>query len=162
MQNFIVAENVNQADIEKALVDLSNLYSDTGFTNGIKLYSNKGKPNSFLILFSNNPDFERFNYFVNYLEYPVDVSVPFIFIKGFYQVSSIIDSHEFKKGNWIMVYVSKNQTENDNVNIVNELNESYLYDFGGRHKKLDFCEQKFVLISPVMESYNFIREINLS
>lgn len=39
-----------------------------------------------------------------------------------------------------MVYVYKNDKAYDNGNIVNNQNQSYLYDFGGNIKKLETTE----------------------
>ena len=68
-ENYIVVEKVNEKELENVLMDLANLYEGTDYVNGIQLYRKKEDYDSFLILFSNEPDFERFNYFINYIYY---------------------------------------------------------------------------------------------
>ncbi len=58
-----------------------------------------------------------------------------------------------------MVYVSKNDKEYDNVNPVNEKNDSYIYDFGGKIKKLKSAEEMFKLISFDKSNYHHITDI---
>jgi len=62
-------------------------------------------------------------------------------------------------GTWIMVYVSKNDQDFDNVTLVNEKNESYLFDFGGKIKKLESLEERFTFISVEMSQYDKILDI---
>ena len=58
-----------------------------------------------------------------------------------------------------MVYVSKNDRDYDNVNLVNNKNESYLYDFGGKVKRLQTIEEMFKLISFDKNNYYHILNI---
>ena len=158
-ENFIIVENVNEKDLESILMNLANLYADTEFVNGIQFFRKKEKYNSFLILFSNQPDFERFNYFVNYIKYPEEYEKFSPFLRGFYRTSDIKKKLEFNVGEWIMVYVSKNDKDYDNVNLVNEKNDNYLYDFGGNIKKLKSAEEMFKLISFDKSNYYHIIDI---
>lgn len=158
-ENFIIVENVNERELESILMDLANLYADTEFVNGIQFYRKKDKYDSFLILFSNQPDFERFNYFVNYIKYPAEYEKFSPFIRGFYKTSDIKQNSEFNIGEWIMVYISINDKEYDNVNLVNEKNDNYLYDFGGKIKKLKSIEEMFKLISFDKSNYYHILDI---
>ncbi len=158
-ENFIIVENINERELESILMDLANLYADTEFVNGIQFYRKKGKYDSFLILFSNQPDFERFNYFVNYIKYPAEYDKFSPFLRGFYKTSDIKQKSEFNAGEWIMVYVSKNDKEYDNVNLVNDKNENYLYDFGGKIKKLKSAEEMFKLLSFDKDNYYHIFDI---
>ncbi|MCF7568939.1 hypothetical protein L3X37_11280 [Sabulilitoribacter arenilitoris] len=158
-ENFIIVENVNEKELESILMELANAYSDTEFVNGIQFYRKKDKFDSFLILFSNQPDFERFNYFVNYIKYPAEHEKFSPYLRGFYRTSNIKQKSEFNIGDWIMVYVSKNDKEYDNVNLVNDKNENYLYDFGGKTKKLKSAEEMFKLISFDKNNYHHILDI---
>lgn len=158
-ENFIIVENVIEKELESILMNLANLYADTVYVNGIQFYRKKDKYDSFLILFSNPPDFERFNYFVNYIKYPVKYEKFSPFIRGFYKAADIKEKSEFNVGEWIMVYVSKNDKEYDNVNLVNIKNENYLYDFGGRIKKLDSKEEMYNLLSFDKNNYYHIIDI---
>ncbi|WP_215937227.1 hypothetical protein [Winogradskyella psychrotolerans] len=158
-ENFIIVENVNQKELESILMDLANLYSDTEFANGIQLYRKKNHYDSFLILFSNQPDFKRFNFFINYIQYPVEHKQFSPYLRGFYKTSDIHPSTEFNVGNWIMVYVSKNDNEYDNVSLVNEKDDNYLYDFGGKIKKLKSMEEMFKLKTYDLSNYYHIIDI---
>lgn len=158
-ENFIIVENVNEKDLEKILQDLANLYVETEYVNGIKLFRNNTKSDSFLILFSNNPDFDRFNFFVNYIKYSKEFDNFSPFVRGFYKTSDIQLQNEFNMGTWIMIYVSKNDQDYDNVTLVNEKNESYLFDFGGNIKKLESLEETFKFISVDKCQYDKILDI---
>lgn len=158
-ENFIIVENVTEKDLEKILQNLANLYAETEYVNGIKWFRNNTKSDSFLILFSNNPDFDRFNFFVNYIKYPEEFVNFSPFVRGFYKTSDIQLQNEFNMGTWIMVYVSKNDQDYDNVTLVNEKNESYLFDFGGKIKKLESLEERFTFISVDMSQYDKILDI---
>lgn len=157
-ENFIIVENVNERELESVLMDLANLFDDD-FVNGIQFYRKKDKYDSFLILFSIQPDFEGFNYFVNYIKYPIEHEKFSPFLRGYYKTSDIKEKSEINVGEWIMVYVSKNDKEYHNVNLVNNKNENYLYDFGGKIKKLKSAEEMFVLMSFDKKDYHHILDI---
>lgn len=158
-ENFIIIENVSEKEIESILMDLANLYADTGYTDAIQLYKKNNKNNSFLILFSNPPDFARFNYFVNYLRYPSGYEKLNPFLRGYYQTKDININNEFIVGDWIMVYVSESDKEYDNVYLVNKNEENYLYDFGGKIRKLNTTEERFNIKIFDITEYNHIIDI---
>ena len=68
-ESFILVENVSQKDLTNVIKSFANLYSDIEFVEGIQLYRKSENTNSFLIQFSNQPDFEIFCYLVNYIKY---------------------------------------------------------------------------------------------
>jgi hypothetical protein len=144
-ENFILIENVTETDIVTVLSNLANLYADTGFTDGIELSQYNNFNNRFLVTFRNTPDLERFAYFVNYIYYPKGFEVFQPLVKGFYQIKHIEAGTDFKPGDWLQIYVSKNDTAFDNVSIVNAANESFLFDFGGKTTKNSFTEEKYHL-----------------
>jgi len=158
-QNHIIIDNVSNQNIEDILMNLANLYSDTGYTNGIQLYRKQNSTSSFLVCFTNSPDFERFNYFVNYLRYPEGFDNFNPIVRGYYQTIDIKNKKDFSKGDWIMVYVSRNDKEFDNVNIVNSENENYIYDFGGKITKLNTIEEQFQLSQLDLTNYNHIIDV---
>lgn len=161
-ENFILVENINETAISAILSNLADLYSDTGFTHGIELSRHATSNRKFLVTFRNNPDFDRFAYFVNYIHYPADVEVLGIFVKGFYQIKEVNATIDFKSGEWLQLYVSKNDTEYDNVSIVNADNKEFLYDFGGKIKNLGFTEERYHLPSIDKNEYSLITVINPS
>lgn len=137
IENFIYIQNVKENDILKALQNLANLYADTGYTDEIKLYRKKDLYDSFAVTFTNLPDFDRFSYFVNYLYFPFDLDVYEPKLKGYYMTKNIKDNLEFKTGNWVMLFMTKDFTDYDEVSLVNENNINYNFNFGGRTKKLN-------------------------
>lgn len=157
-ENYIIAENISTHGIEEILRDLANLYSDITYADGIQLYQKKDDSTSFLICFTNPPDFDRFSYFVNYIHYPENGKSTTV--KGFYQVTDIDIKGEFKIGNWVLVFVSKMDEDYDNVLVVNENHEHFLIDFGGKITKLIGIEESFKLPRIKKEDYNHI--INIS
>ncbi len=160
MENYIIIKNVESNDIENILMDISNSYSDFEFSKGIRLYRENQSTNSFLILFTNSPDFTHFCFFVNYLKYPEAPKVYNPFIRGYFKTSEIdLKDLSFINGEWVMAYVSINDKEYDNVNLTNSNNESYLYDFGGKIKRLNIIEEKFNHIEYDLNNYNHIIDI---
>jgi hypothetical protein len=160
--NFIYVENVKERDLLKALQDLANLYSETGYTDQIKFYRKKNKYDFFAITFTNLPDFDRFSYFVNYLYLPCDLDKFEPKIKGFYKVENITDNHEFKIKNWVQLFMTKDETEADEVSLVNENNENYNFQFGGIVTKLDKKLETYQFIDLDLNEYNLIKDIKPS
>lgn len=158
-QNHIIIDNISNQNIEDILMNLANLYSDSGYTNGIELYRKQKSTSSFLVCFTNSPDFERFNYFVNYLRYPEKYDDLNPIVRGYYQTKDIKERNNFSKGDWIMIYVSVNDKEYDNVNIVDSENQNFLYDFGGNITKLNTIEEQFEFSQLDLLNYNHITDI---
>lgn len=158
-ENYIIIEKVQERELENILMDLANLYADTTFVNGIQLYRKKRDPDSFLVLFTNQPDFERFNYFVNYLKYPSEHENFSPFLRGYYQSKDIKENIKLNVGEYVMVYISKNDKAYDTVNLVTINNENYLYDFGVSIKKLESTEEIYNLISFDKNKYHHIIDI---
>lgn len=159
-ENYIIVSNESASDVEKVLMDLANLYANTGYTEGISLLQKNNRPDSFLVSFKNQPDFERFNYFVNYIRYPIGYNKNFSpMVRGFFDVNQLNEKADFKDGDWIMVYISKNDKAGDNVHIVNRRNESYEIDFGGKTKRLETLEEPFALIEPNRSDYHLVSDI---
>lgn len=158
-QNHIIIDNISNQNIEEALMSLANLYADSGYTDGIQLYRKQKSTSSFLVCFTNSPDFERFNYFVNYLRYPENNDSLNPIVRGYYQTKDIKEKNNFSKGDWIMIYVSVNDKEYDNVNIVDSENQNFLYDFGGNITKLNTIEEQFMFSQLDLLNYNHITDI---
>ncbi len=158
-ENYIIVENVTEEELEIFLMDFSNLNINSELAKGIQLYRKKEDSQSFLVLFNSTPNFSSFNYMVNYLRYATDKEGYAPFIRGFYQTSDIQKSLDFKTGDWIMVYVSKNDKEYDNTNLVNSNNETYLYDFGRKAKRLNMIEETFQLIRYDKSNFYHILDI---
>lgn len=157
MSNYILIKTDHQNKLEYALYDLANLYPEVPCTKGIQLYREKGNPTDFLIRFNNQPDFVQFCYYVNYLEYPFDLDQFQFTVRGYYQSSGIEEFPVLKQGRWIMLYV--NTESSDNVYLVDERNNSFIYDFGGKMTltKESLLPYKFPEIAK--EDYHHITDI---
>ena len=162
MQDYILVENVSELEISIILSNLANLYSDTGYTDGMELYKSTSSEQNFLVSFQNNPDFDHFAYFLNYIYYPVDVEVSNIHVRGNHKVKVGDSNNNFKSGEILQFYVSKNDTEYDNVSIVNSNNQGYLFDFGGKTKSLEYSEEKYHLSGIDRTRYSLLKVISPS
>ena len=162
MQDYILVENISESDISIMLSNLANLYSDTGYTDGIELSKSKSSEQKFLVSFQNIPDFEHFAYFVNYIHYPADVEVSKMYVRGFYKVKEGDSTKDFNPGESLQLYVSQNDTEYDNVSIVNSINQGYLFDFGDKTKKLEYSEEKYQLSGADRANYSVLKIVSPS
>lgn len=158
-ENFITIENVAETELGSILLDLANLYVETDFVQGMRYFKNNADSRSFLIKFTFDPDFERFNYFVNYLRYPMGYENISPKVRGYYKTVRIDFKADFKVGDFIMVYVSNTDTEYDNVSLTINMNESYIYDFGGKIKKLDQTDEFYDYKPLNMNDYEHIADV---
>ncbi len=140
-------------------MNLASRYHKIDSVNGIQLYRKKGNINSFLILFTNQPDFKRFAYFINYIRCPEGFKHFKPFLSGYYKTTDIQGNHSYKKGNWLMVFVDKSDNKYDNVTLVNESNETYIYSFNRSPKKDINATNIFKQIVFNIENYNHVIDI---
>ena len=155
-QSFIIISEISEELVTESLMDFSNLYSGENFANDILLYREK-ETYKFLILFTNTPNFDHFSYAVNYLRYikTPNNKLPLVF--GYFLNES--ENYSFLTKGFVKVYVSSNDKEYDNVNVVNNTNETYLFDFGGKHKKLPIIEESFDVPTVNMDDYFHVLNI---
>jgi len=161
-ENHILVKTTQQQVLENVLCDMANLYADTAYAKGIQLYRKKGQVDSFLVLFTNNPDLHRFSYFTNYLVYPFNYLDFKPTVRGFYKSSDIRDAPQLQSGNWLMIYDNENDEHGDNVYIVNELNQTFIFDFGGRLQPLETTLKDFRLFDVNIKNYHHIMDIHPS
>jgi len=157
-QSFIVVEEISENLLLEGLMDFANQYSDDKFVEDIILYRKK-EVESFLILFTNVPNFDHFCFAVNYVRYIKTKTKKLPVAFGYYQNNSATNTQYFLTNGFVKVYVSKNDKEYDNVNVVNRNNETYLYDFGGRISKLSMIEEPFNIPTFDINDYNHILNI---
>lgn len=138
---------------------MANLYKTTPFVNGIELHEELDQQESFLILFPEQPDFDRFAYFVNYIEYPINQQGLAPAVVGYFYTQLAPNKAPHLVGEIVMVYVSNKGPEYDNVNIVTENNDSYCFDFGGKVYKLDDNENSFEI--QVVDQSNYSHYIDI-
>ncbi|NDV45407.1 hypothetical protein [Flagellimonas sediminis] len=86
-------------------------------------------------------------FLINYLKYPVDIKGP-IEILGY---TGRDETSDFK-GQDILIYVSSDDTEYDNVYVVTENNIHFKIDFGGGIKKVNSSIPEFFKLTPVSTS----------
>lgn len=157
-RSFIIVTEVSENSLTNGLMNFANQYSAQPFVSDILLSKEKGKE-KFLILFSNTPSFDHFCYTVNYIHYikTPNKSMPTAF--GYYLNFENESKNSFLTSGFVKTYVSKNDTKYDNVNVVNSKNETFLFDFGGRHKKLSVIEESFEVPEINIDDYNHVLNI---
>lgn len=126
IDNLIIIIGGSYNDIKKALQQWIELYSEDLSTDlTFELYRN-GRRNH-IIKADDRLDNERFYYLINYLNYPEGIEYK-IDIEGFTTVNEQKELQNQK----ILVYISANDTEGDNVFAVTSDNETFKIDFGGK------------------------------
>jgi hypothetical protein len=155
-QSFIVVSDISESVFMNGIMDFANQYSGKDFVNDIILYKEKER-NKFLVLFSNIPSFDHFCFAVNFIRYikTPNNKLPLVF--GYYLNES--DGSLFLTKGFVKIYVSSNDKEYDNVNVVNSNNETFLFDFGGSEKKLSIIEECFEIPVINIAGYNHILNI---
>ncbi|WP_299989485.1 hypothetical protein [uncultured Pontibacter sp.] len=149
--NYILLHDPRQEDIITAVQQLTDLYADSGFTNGITLYKSTAKEELYILFFSNQPDFERFKYFVNYLTYPeIDNFKAKVF--GYWTVTAADNLPQRYIGQRALVYVSEQDTEGDNVHAVFKEYESTIkMGFASGEEFQVLGEKEFSFSEPHLE-----------
>jgi len=156
-QSFLLASGIPEESLLDGLMEFANTYREHKFVEDIEVYRKKGSQ-EYLILFPNAPSLDHFAFAVNYLKYIPKNTVPTRVSGYFFNHAGSIE-HSFQTGAFIKLYVSSNDKEYDNVNIVNSTNETYLYGFDGSRKKLDVTEELFEVPSLELDDFNHILNI---
>lgn len=152
-QSFIIVSEISEDLLTNGLMDFANQYSGENFVKNIELYKEK-ETDKFLIQLTNIPSFDHFCFAVNYIRYikTPNKKLPSVF--GYYLNES--NNASFLTKGFVKIYVSSNDKEYDNVNVVNSNNETYHVDFGGRQKKLSIIEESFEVPNINIEDYTHI------
>ncbi len=129
-ENLIKIEGGSYDDIKKALRQWIVLYSKDLESN-IKFELYRIGHESYLISADKRLNNERFNYLINYLRYPEGIEYN-ISIEGYTTVRNekIYPKNLLNKK--IIVYISDDDKEYDNVFVTTEDNETFKIDFGGK------------------------------
>lgn len=125
MHKMIVVSGIKEKDLLSIVYLLQEKYADTEYVETIDLYTTQSE-GCFLLKFLNNPDFEHFCFFVNLIKYSgkTDGSPDVV---GYWDLSA---GNPFKlDGNKVMLYISSNDDEYDNVIGVTDRNVTYKLDF---------------------------------
>ncbi|WP_422359996.1 hypothetical protein [Reichenbachiella sp.] len=114
LNSYIIVAGPNEDQLKSALLELANMYSETGFTKEIGVYKSLKSENQYIINFTEHPDFERFKYFVNYLNYQ-EASNYSAKTMGYWTLSSNDKLPKQYNEKRILLYVSDKDEEGDNV-----------------------------------------------
>ena len=145
IEKYIITESKEQDKMLSAIQDLANLYSESGFASKILVHKLNSNKNQYVLTFPNDPNFEHFKYFVNYLHYP-EASSFGEKTKGYWtiEIEEGIPKQYFNSR--AMLYVSNNDTEYDNVYVAfNTTSEHFKLGFASREEfvKLNSSEPIF-------------------
>jgi len=159
-ENYIIVKGLQEPEAVYLLSDFANQYRDIEAVKNIKLYKKTDDAQSYLILFSEQPDFDIFSFLVNYINYPAKVKVTDPFVRGYFKARSILSGRDKITGNRVMVYLSKNDTKYENVYFTDEAGAHFINDFGGGIKRVNRPEPPFELIPFTLSDYDHVVDIS--
>ena len=159
-ENYIIVKGLQEPEAVYILSDFANQYRDIEAVKNIKLYKKTDDTQSYLILFSEQPDFDIFSFLVNYINYPAKVKVTDPFVRGYFKTRSILSGRDKITGNRVMVYLSKDDTEHDNVFFTDESGANFINDFGGGIKRVNQPGLPFELIPFTLSDYIHVADIS--
>ena len=162
IDKYIFIAGPTEDQLKSGLQELAELYADTGFTEDISVFKSVKADSQYIINFENKPDFERFKYFVNFLRYPIDTKYT-AKVLGFWTIAELDKMPEPLIGKRLLLYVSDNDTEGDNVYaIYSDANSTIKLGFamGEEYKELESTEFQFVEPQLNIEDYEIIFNIS--
>jgi len=130
IENLIIIEGGAYNDIKKALRQWVEIYSDEleysrGLPKDFSFKISKISRGKHAITVNEQVDNETFFYLINYLKYPEGIEYK-IDIKGY----TIGKEYKEFKNKQILIYISENDTDFNNVCVVDSDNLNYRIDFG--------------------------------
>lgn len=161
-QNYIFVDGPSEYELKATLQEMANLYRDEYYTGGMIVHMSLKSTNQYLVKFTNEPDFERFKYFVNFIYYPID-TVSKAKALGFWTVKAQDETPKSLIGRRIMVYVSDSDTEGDNVMATYEGAKGAIkfgFAVGEEYRELDHQELTFIEPKLNEEDYQEIGTIS--
>jgi hypothetical protein len=159
-ENYIIWRGITGTAAVAILTDFANQYRDTDTVKGMKLYKKQDTEDAWLILFSEEPDFDIFSFLVNYLNFPMGYEAYNVFGKGYYMSKLILSGRYKIGGNRVMVYLSKHDKEHDNVYFTDEAGNHFINDFGRGIKKAEGPQEPFTLIAYDIKEYEHIADVS--
>ena len=154
-QEYISIQGANSDKIIEAVQIMSNRYPDDESSKGIEIFQSVEDQNSFILNFTNKPEFEIFKCYVNYLNYP-EVDNYKANVRGFWTIDDSDDLSQNHLNQRVMLYIPDSDDEYDNVymSFANGMS-SYKYGFAVSHgyRTLDRTELKFD--EPTINSLEF-------
>ena len=127
INNLILIKGDTYSQIKRLLQQWAELYA-----NDISFEFYRLKDDSFAIKADDKLDNDRFNCLINYFDYPENDDYE-LDIKGYttaLNINGLCDVEDLR-GKKLMIYLSEEDTEFDNVYAVTESNENYKIDFIG-------------------------------
>ncbi|RYM34552.1 hypothetical protein ERX46_04040 [Brumimicrobium glaciale] len=134
-QDIIYIENTGFLDIRITLEQWIELYLDD-LDSDLKFKLFKYDKSHTVIELSKEIENKLFNFLMNYLTYP-DNKREASSVKGFTQIRDKKIFPSSLLGQPVQIYVSKNDSEYDNVNGVIPSGDTYKIDFGGKIIQMD-------------------------
>jgi hypothetical protein len=134
LDNLIIVKGGSYNDVKKALKQwISEYHKDLNDDFQFKVFKN-GRGNH-VIQADEKLDNCKFNYLLNYIQYPTDIEYK-VSVVGFTLAKDpkIYDSELI--GKRIQVYIPDDDIEFDVVNVVSEYNKGYKVDFVGKTSKV--------------------------
>lgn len=159
-ENYIIWSGLIGADAVAILTDFANVYRDTDTVQRLKLYKKSGENNAYLILFTEDPDFDIFSFLINYISYPKGYEGYSAFIRGYYRTKSILSGRDKISGNRVMVYISKHDKDYDNVFFTDETGKHFINDFGRGIERLERPEEPYEFIPYDLKEYEHMADIS--
>jgi len=126
VDNLILIKGGAHNDVKKALSQWIELYSKV-LKDGMTFQLYNSGNNSHIIQADKHIDNESFYYLINYLNYPEGIKYE-IDVEGF----TIGKDKNKLNGKQLLVYISPNDTDYDNVFVTTSENENFKVDFGGK------------------------------
>lgn len=130
MENIIKIEGGAYTDVKKALRQWISLYSEN-IDESLKFEVFKNGKGNHVIRVDERIDITSFFYLINYLKYPENIKYK-INVEGF----TIGKEHVELLDKRLLIYISENDKNYDNVYVVTEENKTYTIDFGGKITEL--------------------------
>ncbi len=161
-ESYILIKGVSGDKLPAAVQAMSNLYEAVDYSHGIEIFKSKKEQDTFLINFSNIPDFERFKYFVNYLFYP-EIDNYKAVVRGYWTIKKEDDLLSDHIDQRVMLYVSETDKEVDNVLAVFNGKDSTVklgFVRGKEYTALNNVEFDFEEIKPEDSEYELLKSIS--
>ncbi|GAA0892740.1 hypothetical protein GCM10009122_24190 [Fulvivirga kasyanovii] len=162
IDKYIFIAGPTEEQLNSGLQELAELYSDTGFTEGMSVHKSLKSDNQYIVNFSNMPDFERFKYFVNFLHYPIETQYT-AKVMGFWTIGQLDKIPEQFSGKRLLLYVSENDTEGDSVFAIYPGAKSTVklgFAMGEEYQELESKEFEFVEPQLNNEDYRLVSTIS--
>jgi hypothetical protein len=143
-ENLIIVKGGAYNELKKALKQWIDLYSKD-LQIGLTFQLLKNGRGNHVIQVDKQLDNEKFFFLVNYLKYPEGIEYK-IEVEGF----TVGKDKNILKGKELLVYISPNDKNFDNVFVVTNDNINYKVDFGGKIVEINDIKQ---YKQPVVESF---------